>query len=741
MARAARKVDWAPLKTGFPVPDIRIKMSDTYNRKPSIKGEGVEFEMTEEQEIEYMKCALDCRYFLKNYYKITSLDKGFILFEPYQYQEDLIDSFQNNRFNISLQSRQSGKCVDHDTMITIRHKETGEVRNVSIGEFYHQYEHGERIYYGYSKGINLVDYTRPDELFKDRDGLASETKRKFVRSYRVNDWEVKSDKGFVGIKSAHITVPYKMWYVRTKNGKEIKCADDHIFFKAGNIQKYAKNLKPGMRLITDEGVSEVEQVMPMHRERQMYDLQVDSPDHSYFTDGILSHNTTIVAAFILWFVTFHKSKEVVIVANKEKQAKEILARISAAYQDMPFFMQAGAVKYGSTEIEFDNKSKINAYATSPDSARGRSLSLLYVDEAAFVDCDYEFWDSVSPTVSQSKESKIIMTSTPNGQRGLFYDLWKGAEPDEKGRTNGFNLTKVTWQEVPLYASTPGWEDEKRRQLGDAKFDQEYACLWGQSNIILQSTCGTVFKTTLEEAFKLMSNNKYVVYKHTCVENGKSYVGITKRGMETRWKQHVNHASRGSLYPFHCAINKYGAEAFTHEILFVSETQDYAELQEMEQHFIKYFNTKRIGYNLTDGGEGTLGFKFNEESRQRMRDAAKNRDRDTYSKGHSHSVTQRQKWSEERKGVSTQHNKKLTDLDVRQIIIDCHVHKVAMKGVGTKSANGKLNTYASQFSKYYGELYGVNPNAIRQIITGKTRKPVWQKYPELQNIDPNRVSGV
>lgn len=472
MARAQKKVDMAPLKTGFRVPDVQLTMSQTYNRKPMVKGENVQLEITEEQEIEYMKCAVDCKYFLKNYYKITSLDEGFILFKPYEYQSELIDSFQNHRFNISLQSRQSGKCVEHNTNITIRNKKSGKIEIVSIGEFHHRDEERERIYYGESQGINLVNLTRRDEQF---DGLASTTQRKFLRSYKVEDWEVLGDKGFVPIKSTHITVKYKSWYMRTANGSELSCADDHIVFKAGGIQKYVKNLKPGMRVMTQDGISEVIQITPLNTERHMYDLQVDSDDHRYYTDGILSHNTTIVAAFILWFVTFHESKEVVVVANKEKQAKEILSRISAAYQDMPAFMQAGAVKYGSTEIEFDNKSKISAYATSPDAARGKSLSLLYVDEAAFVDCDYDFWDSVSPTVAMSNTSKIIMTSTPNGQRGLFYDLWKGAEPDENGITNGFNLTRITWESVPLYASTEGWEAQKRRTMGDAKFDQEYAC--------------------------------------------------------------------------------------------------------------------------------------------------------------------------------------------------------------------------------------------------------------------------
>jgi hypothetical protein len=68
-------------------------------------------EYTEEQIIELHKCSKDPLYFIKNYIKIVHQDHGIIPFDMYEYQEDLIDKFQNNRFTICLLSRQSGKST------------------------------------------------------------------------------------------------------------------------------------------------------------------------------------------------------------------------------------------------------------------------------------------------------------------------------------------------------------------------------------------------------------------------------------------------------------------------------------------------------------------------------------------------------------------------------------------------------------------------------------------------------
>ena len=86
-------------------------MNETYLGNPNVKRDGVVTEWTKEDVQEYAKCMNDPAYFAKNYAKIISLDKGLVPFELYPYQEKMFNSFNDNRFNIVLACRQSGKSI------------------------------------------------------------------------------------------------------------------------------------------------------------------------------------------------------------------------------------------------------------------------------------------------------------------------------------------------------------------------------------------------------------------------------------------------------------------------------------------------------------------------------------------------------------------------------------------------------------------------------------------------------
>lgn len=82
-----------------------------YRDNINLKRPGVQYEFTKEQIDEYLKCAEDPIYFIKNYMKIISLDRGIINFEMYDYQEELIKTFIDNRRTCVRSSRQSGKTT------------------------------------------------------------------------------------------------------------------------------------------------------------------------------------------------------------------------------------------------------------------------------------------------------------------------------------------------------------------------------------------------------------------------------------------------------------------------------------------------------------------------------------------------------------------------------------------------------------------------------------------------------
>lgn len=95
--------------------------------------------------------------------------------------------------------------------------------------------------------------------------------------------------------------------------------------------------------------------------------------------------------------------------------------------------------------------------------------------------------------------------------------------------------------------------------------------------------------------------RYEFYKHTSRTSGKSYIGITSKTMEERWKGHLNEAlNLNSEWHFHRAIRMYGQHDFTHELLESAElTKDSAGLREKE--WIQMYNTFNNGYNMTEGG--------------------------------------------------------------------------------------------------------------------------------------------
>lgn len=115
----------------------------------------------------------------------------------------------------------------------------------------------------------------------------------------------------------------------------------------------------------------------------------------------------------------------------------------------------------------------------------------------------------------------------------------------------------------------------------------------------------------------------IIYCVTCLNNGKPYFGQTVRPIKARWRQHVVSANNGSDHKFHRAIRKYGLKNFAIEEVISVEASSLqalkAKLDFLERHFIQKYDTRRNGYNTTDGGEGTLGasWKVSEEGRRNM----------------------------------------------------------------------------------------------------------------------------
>lgn len=101
-----------------------------------LKRIGQQQNWTPEQLSEMAKCMMDPIYFAENYIKIVHVDRGLIPLQMYDYQKEIATKIFNNRRVAVLTARQAGKCVHINTPIRLRNKETGEVVETTIGEFY-----------------------------------------------------------------------------------------------------------------------------------------------------------------------------------------------------------------------------------------------------------------------------------------------------------------------------------------------------------------------------------------------------------------------------------------------------------------------------------------------------------------------------------------------------------------------------------------------------------------------------
>ena len=277
-------------------------MTDGYNGNSLVKRDGVTHNYTKAEITEYQKCMDDPVYFAKTYVKVINLDKGLVPFDLYPYQEKMFEHFNNNRFNIVLACRQSGKSISS-------------------------------------------------------------------------------------------------------------------------------------------------------------------------------------VVYILWYVCFHPEKTVAILANKGATAREMLSRVTLALENLPFFLQPGCRVLNKGSLEFSNSSKIIASATSASSIRGQSVNLLFLDEFAFVENATTFYTSTYPVISSGQETKVIITSTPNGVGNMFYKIWEGAVQ----KANEFANFRVDWWDVP--GRDEDWKKQTIANTSETQFIQEFGNQFvGSASTLIAADC-------------------------------------------------------------------------------------------------------------------------------------------------------------------------------------------------------------------------------------------------------------
>jgi len=243
-----------------------------------------------------------------------------------------------------------------------------------------------------------------------------------------------------------------------------KCAEDVTYFA-----KYCQ-------VMTDEGLNYIKL-----RDYQTSVLREYQANRFNIFLAPRQVGKSITSSVILvWYLLFNHDKNAMILANVGDTAEELMDKIKAIIKGLPFFLKPGMVVNNVMSMRFDNGCRILAKTTTKTSGIGFTIHFLYMDEFAHINPNFieAFFRSTYPTVSSSKVSRIIITSTPNGMN-KFYEIYQGALMGE----NSFNPIRVDWWQVP--GRDEAWKQKEIGNLGSEElFNQEYGNQFLSSSSLL-----------------------------------------------------------------------------------------------------------------------------------------------------------------------------------------------------------------------------------------------------------------
>ena len=186
-----------------------------------------------------------------------------------------------------------------------------------------------------------------------------------------------------------------------------------------------------------------------------------------------SGKSTVTAALAVQTALYDPGL-VLIAAPAERQSKELLRKV----RDIYFALDGvpDIVNESTLTLELANGSRICALPGTETTLRGYSApKLIILDEASRV--GDELYEAMLPMLAVSR-GRFVALSTPHGRRGFFYSCWEdGGDKWER--------TMITAMDCPRIDRD--WLEEQKNTMGEWAFDQEYLCVFKDSNAAFFST--------------------------------------------------------------------------------------------------------------------------------------------------------------------------------------------------------------------------------------------------------------
>ena len=314
-----------------------------------------------------------------------------------------------------------------------------------------------------------------DNYWIPKETEQSTTDRLVWATKKIEDLEVALDQGYKpGVK-----MPFYEGKQFLKRGNIVfeytdeeiqelaRCAADIVYF----AEKYAV-------VLTDEGIQQV----------KLRDYQVDmlrNFQENRFNICLASRQigkTVMASIFNAWFLTFNTDKNTLLLANKSDTTKEIIDKAKVVIENLPFFMKPGITKYDVMNVKCDNGCRLVGQSTTAKAGIGFTIHLLFLDEFAHIHPSIvdTFYENVYPTLSASKVSRIIITSTPNGFN-KFYKIYSAAERGD----NEYTPIRIDWWQHP--DRDDEWYKRELANLGSIEaFNRQYGNEFvSSSNLLIE----------------------------------------------------------------------------------------------------------------------------------------------------------------------------------------------------------------------------------------------------------------
>ena len=180
--------------------------------------------------------------------------------------------------------------------------------------------------------------------------------------------------------------------------------------------------------------------------------------------------TTTTAGFMAWYLCFHYDRNIMALANKQTTATEIVDKVIQIFRGLPYWLKPGAINFAKLGLTLDNGCRLLSSATTASTSIGFTIHILYIDEFSHIPNNIiePFWRSVYPTMSSSRLSQCIITSTPNGQN-MFYDIYSKSSMGTS--ENSFKGMRIDYWQVPGHDDA--WAEQMRKDFGPELFAQEF----------------------------------------------------------------------------------------------------------------------------------------------------------------------------------------------------------------------------------------------------------------------------